>query len=135
MTRHGLRTLIKQGHSGALDRLGYRADAATQATVMLNSDVLKIGDVLAFSCHVTTPQALPLLIDYRIVFARPKGKSAEKVFKLKAAKSKANETLTLKKKHHLKGDATTFKLYPGPHAVILQVNGADVARADFELLR
>ena len=36
MTRHGLRTLVKQGHVGALDLLGFRADAP----VLVSAEIL-----------------------------------------------------------------------------------------------
>ena len=78
-------------------------------------------------------QDLPVLVDYRLRFARPQGKSAEKVFKLKTGKITADKPLTLSKNHRLKGDATTFTLHPGAHPIILQVNGRDVATAKFEL--
>ncbi len=133
MTRHGLRTLVKDGHDGALGLLGYRGDVAIAASLELGSDRYKIGERLAFSCKLECTQDLPVLVDYRIIFARPNGKQAEKVFKLKMAQIKAGKPLELSKKHFLKGDATTFKLYPGPHAVVLQVNGNDIARAGFEL--
>ena len=55
------------------------------------------------------------------------------MFKLKTAEIKAGKPLSLSKAHALKGDATTFTLHPGPHEVVLQVNGNDVARAAFDL--
>jgi len=73
------------------------------------------------------------MVDYRIVFARSGGKTAEKVFKLKVSQIAAGIPLELSKAHHLKGDATTFRLYEGPHRIILQVNGRDVAETAFEL--
>lgn len=133
MTRHGLRTLVKQGHSGALALLGYRGDVAVEATLVLSQDAYAIGDVLEMGCTLQAPNTLPVLIDYRIIFARPGGKSGEKVFKLKVGQIAAGKPLRLSKKHRLKGDATTFKLYPGAHQIILQVNGVDVAQVGFDL--
>lgn len=133
MTRHALRTLVKQGHQGALDLLGYRGDVDVQATLALLRSTYAIGDVLEMTCTLRAPTAVPVLVDYRIVFARPGGKTAEKVFKLKVGQIAAGETLSLAKTHRLKGDATTFTLHPGPHEIVLQVNGVDVAKAGFEL--
>ncbi|UWR16824.1 hypothetical protein [Sulfitobacter sp. M368] len=133
MTRHSLRTLIKQGHGGALDLLGYRSDVDVTAQVRLGQESYAIGEVLSFEVELTAKQELPVLVDYRLRFARPQGKSAEKVFKLKTGKITAGKPLILSKNHRLKGDATTFTLHPGAHQVILQVNGVDVATADFEL--
>ena len=133
MTRHALRTLVKDGHAGALAHLGYRGDVAVEATLDLGAETFAIGEVLPVSCTLACAQDLPVIVDYRIVFARPGEKTAEKVFKLKVAEVKAGKPLALVKKHRLKGDATTFTLHPGRHAVVLQVNGRDVARAAFDL--
>ncbi|MCX7559450.1 hypothetical protein OS190_07690 [Sulfitobacter sp. F26204] len=133
MTRHGLRTLVKQGHGGALTMLGYRPDVAVDATLDLGAASYAMGEKLAVSCVLQCAQDLPVLADYRMIFARPGGKKAEKVFKLKVGQIKAGVPLKLAKNHPLKGDASTFKLYPGAHEVVLQVNGRDVARAEFEL--
>lgn len=133
MTRHALRVLIKQGHPGALELLGYRRDLPVTASVSLGCDRPRIGDMLALACEITGPAGAPVMIDYRLRFARPGGKSAEKVFKLKATKIPTDGVLHLTKHHRLKGDATTFTLHPGAHAVVLQVNGCDRAEVSFEL--
>ena len=133
MTRHSLRTLVKQGDKGALNLLGYREDVPVNAALSLGTESYRIGERLEIACTLSADQDLPVMVDYRIVFARAGGKTAEKVFKLKVGKITAGKPLDLKKAHHLKGDATTFTLYPGTHRVILQVNGVDVAETGFEL--
>tara|TARA_R110002049_G_scaffold23545_3_gene83304 strand:+ start:21227 stop:22345 length:1119 start_codon:yes stop_codon:yes gene_type:complete len=133
MTRHALRVLVKQGHAGALALLGYRGDVPVKAELRLGARAVQIGDVLEITCTLRADQALPVMVDYRIRFARPGGKQADKVFKLKVADLAAGKALTLSKRHRLKGDATTFTLHPGAHSVVLQVNGVDVAEADFAL--
>ncbi|MBD3663540.1 hypothetical protein [Sulfitobacter aestuariivivens] len=133
MTRHALRTLVKQGHQGALSHLGYRGDVPVRAALTLGAESYKIGDVLPVACILKAEQDLPVIVDYRLMFARPQGKTAQKVFKLKVAKVTKGTPLELKKNHRLKGDATTFTLHPGPHRVVLQVNGVDVADAGFDL--
>lgn len=133
MTSHALRVLVKQGHEGALSLLGYRGDVPVRAALTLGADSYAIGDRLAIRCELSADQDLPAMVDYRILFARAGGKTAEKVFKLKVADIKKDKALSLSKTHFLKGDASTFTLHPGPHAVVLQVNGQDLARADFEL--
>ncbi|MCV3272446.1 DNA alkylation repair protein [Roseobacter sinensis] len=134
ITRHALRTLIKQGHKGAMTALGF--DAEVPVTVALNIETAEvaIGEALVFSCTVTSDQALPVLVDYRITFARPDGKAGEKVFKLKQGTATATKPFAARKVHKLKGDATTFRLYPGAHRVTVQVNGVDRAEAGFELI-
>lgn len=133
MTRHALRTAVKRGERGALDLLGYRA-GDVQATLTLGSEVVQIGEVIEISVELSASEALPVMVDYRLRFARPSG-DAEKVFKLKTGKIQPGKSLTLKKLHKLKGNATTFTLHPGTHGVVIQVNGQDVAEGSFELIK
>lgn len=131
MTRHALRTLIKQGHAGAMTALGYRADAPVTARITLTPDQVQIGDAVTLEITLDSPEDVPVLIDYRIRFARPSGKTADKVFKLKAAQIGANAPLTLSKRHLFKAGASTFTLHAGVHDVTVQVNGRDVATTSF----
>ena len=133
MTQHALRTLVKQGDPNALKLLGYRHDAKLVAKISLGTPSPKIGDSLDFSVTLEAPDDLPILVDYRIGFARPSGRPASKVYKLKQAKLAASQPLTIDKRHKLKDNATTFQLHAGTHSLTLQVNGKDVAETTFEL--
>ncbi len=133
MTRHALRSLIKTGHPGALSALGYRADLPVEANIHISTPEVRLGEALEFSCQVTGGEPMPVLVDYRIVFARPEGRTAEKVFKLKQGKVTRDRPFEAAKSHKIKADATTFTWYPGQHRVILQVNGVDRAEAVFTL--
>ncbi|SEQ40478.1 hypothetical protein [Thalassovita taeanensis] len=134
MTRHALRTLVKAGEPQALALLGYRADADLTATITMAPEPVRIGGALVFSVEVLSPEAVPVLVDYVLHFHRPDGRAGRKVFKLKQGVTKAGHALAMTKRHRLKGNATTFRLYPGPHRVELQVNGRIVAEAEFDLL-
>jgi len=134
MRRHALRTLIKQGHSDAMAMLGYAADAPVEATVHVATPRVAMGAALAFEVVLNARATLPVLVDYRIRFPRPGGKSGEKVFKLKAGEVRAGKALVLKKLHKLKANATTFELHPGVHGLVVQVNGVDRAEAEFEIV-
>lgn len=134
MTRHALRSLVKQGHAGALQMLGYATDIPVQVDLRLQTPEARIGTALRFELSLSAEQDLPVMVDYRIVFHRPSGRPGQKVFKLKAAKLKANTPLSLTGQHKLKGNATTFQLHPGPHRLIVQVNGQDRAEAGFDLV-
>ncbi len=133
MKRHALRTLIKQGHRGAMAALGYSADVPVTAQIAVADSTVPIGGALAFEVTLHCNVDAPVLVDYRIGFARPSGKVSEKVFKLKVGQVKADMPLVLKKSHKFKGGASTFSLHAGAHAIILQVNGRDVACAEFAL--
>ncbi|WP_299741951.1 DNA alkylation repair protein [uncultured Tateyamaria sp.] len=134
MRRHALRTLIKDGHPGAMDMLGYRGDAHLSVSVDVATPTVPLGEGLAFTVTLEGAEATPVLVDYRIRFARPGGKTGEKVFKLKVAEVKPGKPLVLKKVHKLKANATTFELHPGAHGLVVQVNGVDRAEASFDIV-
>ncbi len=133
MTRQALRTLVKQGHSGALNLLGFRQDVDISCTLSLGDTQPHIGQSLSINAQLRSPTSLPILVDYILHFHRPNGRLGQKVFKLKQASLTANKPLILKKNHPLKGNATTFTLHPGPHRVDLQINGKILASTEFEL--
>lgn len=132
MTAHTLRGLVKSGHPGAMQMLGFDPQADIAATIQVNGSA-QIGGALEFESILSSDQDHPVLVDYIIHFQRPGGKSSAKVHKLKQA-ALQDGRLTLRKTHKLKGNATTFKLVPGPHRLEVQVNGTVRAGVDFELL-
>lgn len=134
MTRHGLRTLIKQGHAGALSLLGFRADAPVQVSARMLTPIVKMGQAASFEVDIEATQDCPVLVDYRISFARSGGKRSEKVFKLKQGTTRVGAPLSISKTHKLKAGASTFTLYEGAHSITIQVNGVDHTVLDFELI-
>lgn len=132
ITRHALRTAVKRGEAEALALLGY-LPGKVRARVQVLTPRLGVGERLQFAVEIESDETLPVMVDYRLRFHRPGG-AAEKVFKLKATEVRAGKMLRLEKPHLMKGDATTFRLYPGPHGIVVQVNGEDVAEGGFALL-
>ncbi len=134
MRRHALRTLIKDGHPGAMEMLGYRGDAPVEVVLEVPQPRVVLGEALSFEVTLTAPEVVPVLVDYRIRFARPNGRSGEKVFKLKVGQVGPGKPLVLKKLHKLKANATTFELHPGRHGLVVQVNGVDRAETSFDIV-
>ncbi|SDW34162.1 3-methyladenine DNA glycosylase AlkC [Ruegeria halocynthiae] len=132
MTSHALRGLVKSGHPGAMKALGYDPDAEMMVEVLVNGSA-RIGDALEFEVTLSGVKDQPVLIDYIVHFQRPGGKISPKVHKLKQAEL-ADGRLSVTKRHKLKGNATTFKLVPGPHRLEVQVNGRVRTGVEFELL-
>lgn len=132
ITSHALRGLVKSGHPAAMKMLGYDPEAELDVLVVVK-DEARIGDALEFEITVQGTPGQPVLVDYIIHFLRPGGKVSAKVHKLKQAEI-GKDGLILKKRHKLKGDATTFKLVPGPHRMEIQINGRVQKEVDFDLL-
>jgi 3-methyladenine DNA glycosylase AlkC len=132
MTSHACRGLVKAGHPRALRVLGYDPDAEVAVNFSVSTEIVEIGDWLSFEVTLSSPEVLPVIVDYRMTFPRATGKVSQKVFKLKQTRLNG-AAVTLTKRHRLKGDATTFKLHPGRHEVEILVNGRVAATGQFEL--
>ena len=134
MTRHALRTRVKAGHPRAMQMLGFDPDAPVDVVRFDVPDRAHIGDALSFSATLQAPKATGVIVDYILWRQMAGGGEAAKVFKLKQAQLRPDVPVTLKKSHRLKGDATTFTLYPGPHRIELQINGRVRDSRSFELI-
>lgn len=134
LVKHACRTLIKQGHPGALGAFGYRPVEPKKAALSVLTPTVTYGDALEFELSLDgLPSGGNLLIDYAIHFVKANGELAPKVFKWKDMQSFASKNLKAERRHAIK-PITTRKYYPGRHMIEIIVNGAPVAQADFELL-
>ncbi|MCC9599064.1 DNA alkylation repair protein [Stieleria sp. JC731] len=135
MTKHALRTLVKQGHPSTLKFLGYRPDPKiTVSSITLENDSVKPGESLEFSFSVDAERDESLIIDYVIDFVKSNGGRAGKVFKIGVTDLKRGATKSFSKRHKLHANATTFTLYPGTHQLSVQINGKIFQSVEFELL-
>lgn len=134
MTKHALRTLVKQGHPEALKLLGYQLKPKIAVSeIAVNKKRVKVGEALEFSFTVSAAQEEKLLIDYVIDFVKANGKTQPKVHKIKSVLLTAGESHEITKRHPFRAGATTLTFYPGVHTVTLQINGRRYSRADFTL--
>ena len=134
MTRHALRTAVKRGDPGALRLLGYDPDVPINVIAAVSPAPVRIGDGFTLDVTLTAQSDVSAMVDYRMVFHRPGGRSGEKVFKLKSVPLQGGERSKISKFHKLKSGASTFTLHAGPHRVVVQVNGVDRAELAFDLV-
>lgn len=135
LVRHALRSLVKEGHPGALKVLGFgqQADVTIENVTITPSRVAKGGKVIvAFAVRSTARRAQRVLVDLRVHFVKAKGKASFKVFKLKAAELGGGATMTCRKTVSL-ADLTTRQHYPGKHLVDALINGRVVPIGAFTL--
>jgi 3-methyladenine DNA glycosylase AlkC len=135
MAKHALRTLIKRGHPPAFAFLGFDHHPPIQVQHFeILTPVVKMGDALLLELSLLAEQDADLIVDYEIDFVKAGGKRSSKVHKLKQVHLTRGESVTLRKSHGLRANATTYTLYPGAHHVSLLVNGQVLGRQSFELL-
>jgi 3-methyladenine DNA glycosylase AlkC len=131
---HALRTLVKQGHSESLAFLGFPPQPPVTGQIEALAGQVPIGHALIFDVTIEAQAETSLIIDYAIGFVRGNGKSRRRVFKLKRMQLAAGESIAFTKKHPLRGDATTYRLYPGRYTLELLANGTTLATSQFDLV-
>ncbi len=135
LVRHGLRTLIKLGHSGALEALGYGPPEVVIARFELMTKQVTLGSALEFQVDIVSCSNTdqPLVIDYVIHHVRNNGKTTPKVFKWKTVTLKAGAVLSGKRRHSIR-PITTRRYYTGQHRVEILINGKKFGGENFMLL-
>lgn len=132
--KHSLRTLIKEGHTGALKLIG-----VSKAKIKLNRFKIKekeisIGDRLNFEIEIqsTSNKDQKLVIDYIVHFVTANKKITLKVFKLKNSIIPARGIIKIETNHHFK-KITTRNYYSGVHSIEIQINGDVIDKKDWLL--
>jgi 3-methyladenine DNA glycosylase AlkC len=134
MTRHALRTLLNRGDPAAMEAVGLSPDPGVEAgPIELATPMIRSGEALEFSVPINSTVDQNLMVDYVIEFVKRNGGTAPKTFKLKRVTMRAGDSVTLTKKHVLRSDATTYRLYPGTHRVTVVVNGKPFSKTEFEV--
>lgn len=133
--RHALRTLIKQGHAGAMELLGFTASPQFNIRKLaIHSAVVAVGDAAEFTLQFESLQAQKLSIDYVMEYAATSAsrKPSRKIYKLKQLSVAKGEVVQLNKRHPFKL-MTTRRLALGPHTVTILINGQALTPLQFEL--
>lgn len=119
---HATRTLIKSAHPGALALKGFDTNIDLDSSLSLSTDQITLGEAIELTLTIHSRRDQKLIIDYLIGFQKANATIAPKVFKLTTRTLKADESITLIKRHPIK-PATTRVHYAGEHTVQLQING------------
>jgi len=137
LTRHALRTLLKQGHPGALALLGFSPEphVAIRSARVEPASIPMGGSVqFRFEVVATGPEAQRLMVDYAVEFQNVSGTGSRKVFKGKVVELAPGEHLEMRRKISLQ-PLSTRSILPGAHYVEVQVNGRVLERVEFEVTR
>jgi hypothetical protein len=124
IVKHGMRTLIKRGHKGALRLFGNAQKPQVEIMKAKWKKKVVLGGVfdLNFDIMSKSKRDQNLVIDYQMFFCKKSGVMQPKTFKLKQCVLKSNESMNLTAKYAFK-DLSTRKHYSGQHAWQLRING------------
>jgi len=132
---HALRSLVKAGDPGALEALGYTTDAALDVlSFTVTPHVVRMADHVTLEAELrsTATGDQTLVVDFIIHHVKTAGGTSPKVFKWKTLTIAPGEAMTLQKRRMIQQTSTrTYRA--GSHRVELQVAGAVVAAAAFEV--
>ena len=134
LIRHALRSLIKDGHSGALELVGFGPPKKLSARLSIKPSKIRVGEHVLLEADVSSSagKSQRLAIDYAVHFVRKAGSTTAKVFKWTTLELPGRGSVSLSKKHPMR--ITTIRaLYPGLHQVEIQINGKRFAAGSFEL--
>ncbi|MDK1289845.1 DNA alkylation repair protein [Pseudoalteromonas umbrosa] len=134
LIKHGCRTLVKKGHIGTLEALGYKPAQLSNIKLSTSSPILKFGAHIELIANIESDNdsTQSLMIDYIVHHQKANGSTSPKVFKWKTLELAPKSQISLKKRHTIK-PITTRVYYPGVHKVELQINGKVVADTQFDL--
>lgn len=135
LVRHGLRTLVKRGHPGALVLLGFGPASVDVDGPHLPQTQVPWGGGVHFTAVLrnTGDEPARLAVDYAVHHRRANGRLSTKVFKLTTTELAPGEQLTVDRRHSFRM-ISTRTYYPGEQAIALQVNGIATPPVTFELL-
>ncbi len=135
LVRHACRSLIKQGHPGALKVFELNPPDLKLDKMIMETPVVVFGSDLVFSVELISTCRKPqkLIIDYVVHFLKANGSRSGKVFKWKKLTLGAGEKQLMKRKHPIR-PITTRRYYRGTQGLSLRINGEDFTLAEFDLV-
>lgn len=130
-----LRTLIKDGHAGALRLIGVSdKPQIVFRDLKLKPAKIVMGDRIefAFTIQSKAKSSQRLVVDYVIHFVKANRTTAPKVFKMKTLEIKGGDSIEFAKSHHIK-PITTRVYHPGVHYLEIQINGSSFGKIPWSL--
>jgi 3-methyladenine DNA glycosylase AlkC len=132
--RHASRTLLKQGHRGALANFGFEPPSGIETRLSLATPIVRFGGDLVFGLKIESSgkSKQQIMLDYAVHHRKANGSTSPKVFKWTTTTLEPGAVLNIEKRHSIR-PITTRRYYGGTHRLVVLVNGEPLAGADFEL--
>jgi 3-methyladenine DNA glycosylase AlkC len=135
--KHACRTLLKKANDKALAHFGFNAINSLKVdNLTINQSVIQIGEVLEFSFHLSHQEAqtTKLRVEYAIDYIKSQGGSSRKVFQIGETFYEPQKNYLIQRKQRFQ-DFTTRKHYPGLHHLAIIVNGQEMIKTSFEVIK
>nr|WP_299073626.1 DNA alkylation repair protein [uncultured Allomuricauda sp.] len=137
LTKHACRTLLKQGNLEIMGMFGFGSIDNIEITDFktLTSKVI-IGDTLEFSFNIANKSnsKSKIRLEYGLYYQKANGSLSKKVFKISEKDYPKNSITRINRKQSFKV-ITTRKFHIGKHQVSIIINGKELEKKDFELIK
>ncbi len=134
LKKHALRTLIKQGNPSAFGLLGFTTDLVIIVSNLEHSKSVSLNSYAEFSFTLQSLTESDFVIDYLIQSPDSKGnQTKKKVYKLTHIKAQASKNYLVTKKHFFRTGMTTRTWNIGIYTIIIQINGVEYSKFNFEV--
>lgn len=136
LARHASRTLLKDGHPGALRLHGYAAAKDLELlSLKITPRQITLGGALQYQLRLQNHSRRPaqVLFDYAIHHLKANGRHSPKVFKGRTRTLAPGEIWEVSGSHPLR-PVTTRRYHPGQHYFEPRINGSTSPRQGFTLL-
>ena len=133
LTRHALRTLVKQDHQDALALLGYPVKPEFSVSGIEAPTKVLVGEKLSYQCTLKSKDVQNLRIALRVHYLKANGTHTTRVFAVKDIAASKGEVVQIDKAISFR-PITTRTMYPGTHHIELVVNGVKRGKRTFELV-
>ena len=135
ITRHALRSLVKIGNVEAMKMLGASCDANVEILNLKITKHVEINCALEFAFDIKAKDKACLIVDYAIYFRNKFGNLGGcKIFKLKKISVGINEVFAVSKRHFLRENMTTRKIFVGEHFLEIKINGKSYGKTPFLII-
>lgn len=134
--KHGSRTLLQQGNLAAMSHFGNHKIKSARIQNLISGKSVKIGNTLQFQFDILHNEKQPVImrVDYAIYYVKSAGKLSKKVFRLREGNFEPGKKYTITKNQHFK-DLTTRKHFTGAHSLSIIVNGIELEKIQFNVLK
>ena len=136
LRKHALRTLLKKGHPGALELLGFSKDVSVSVVgLAVQPKSAAVGEHVYIEFEVVSAgrDVQPVMIDYAVTYQNLSGTGSRKVFKGVVDELEPGQSTSLRRKVSLE-PMSTRRILVGPHVVEAQVNGVVHAAVEFDVV-
>lgn len=137
LIKHASRTLLKAGTFEVMQLFGFgNIEAIGIHEFKITTQKVSIGQFLEFQLELQNSgdSAAKLRLEYGIYYQKANSSLSKKVFKISEKEYPPNSITKIERRQSFK-EITTRKYHPGLHRLSIIINGIELNKLDFELIK